>query len=196
MRPRCGLGMVLHCEERELAMANPLDGPVVQIEVRDLERGRSGNAVLIANHSETMVLGGDEHLIGADVAYRVVSASVTVGQLGGPAAVGEPHQLVPETDAEGGETGPGELTNRVERVADGGGVARDIERKRPSGFSIEPRYRSGDGTTVTHLPAPDTHDVRFMQSRTRRREGLRLRYGLADRRRSKVEPFHRSEASS
>lgn len=134
MGPRRSLGMVLHCEERELAMANPLDGPIVQIEVRHLERGRSGNAVCIANHSETMVLGGDEHLIGPDVAYRVVSASVTVGQLGGATAIGEPHQLVPETDAEGGKTGPGELTNRVERVADGGGVARAIGKKETVGL--------------------------------------------------------------
>ena len=57
--------MVLHGEEWELAMANPLDGPIVQIEVRHLEGRRSRNASCIANHSETMVLGGDEHLIGS-----------------------------------------------------------------------------------------------------------------------------------
>jgi hypothetical protein len=121
--------MILHGEQRELAMANPLDGPVVQIEVRHLERRRSGNAVCIANHSETMVLGGDEHLIGSDVAYRVVSASMTVGQLSRDAAVGTPHQLVAETDAEGRETGPGELANRVERVADRSGIARAIGKE-------------------------------------------------------------------
>ena len=110
-------------------MANPLDGPVVQIEMRHLERGRSRNATCIANHSETMVLGGDEHLIGSDVAYRVVPASVTVGQFGRGTAVSQPHQLVPETDAEGRETGSGELANRVERVADRCGIARTIGKK-------------------------------------------------------------------
>ena len=32
------LGVVLHREQRELAMAHALDGSVVQVEVRDLER--------------------------------------------------------------------------------------------------------------------------------------------------------------
>jgi hypothetical protein len=121
--------MVLHCEERELAMANPLDGAVVQIEVRHLECGRSRNAFCIANHSETMVLSGDEHLIGSDVADRVVPASMAVGQLGCGAAVSEPHELMPETDAEGGKAGPRELANRVERVADRGGIAGAIGKE-------------------------------------------------------------------
>ena len=129
MGPWRGLGMILHREQRELAMANPLDGPIVQIEVRHLERGRSGDAVCVANHSETMVLGGDEHLIGSDVAYRVVPASMTVGQLRRGAAVSEPHELVPEADAEGGKAGAGELANRVQRVADRRGIARAIGKK-------------------------------------------------------------------
>ena len=110
-------------------MANPLDGPVVQIEVRHLERWRSGDAVCIANHRETMVLGGDEHLIGSDVAYRVVPASVTVRQFGRSATVSQPHELMPEADAEGGKAGTGELANRVERVADRCGIARTIGKK-------------------------------------------------------------------
>ena len=127
--PRRGLGMVLHSEKRELAMANPLDGPVVEIEVRHLERGRSGNAVCIANHSETMVLGGDEHLVGADIAYRVVPSPMTVGQLSSGAAIGESHELVPEADTERGEAGPGEPANGVERVADRGRIAGAIGKK-------------------------------------------------------------------
>ena len=129
MGPRGGLGMVLHCEERELAMANPLDGPIVQIEVRHLQRRRSGNAVGVANHSETMVLGGDEHLIGSDVAYRVVPASVTVRQLGRGAAISQPHELMAEADAEGGKAGTGELADRVQRLADRGGIAGAIGKE-------------------------------------------------------------------
>ena len=81
--------MVLHGEERELAVAHALDGAVVQVEVGDLEAGRAGNPVRVANYSEAMVLRGDEHLAGAEVAHRMVPAAVAVGQLGRLAPEGE-----------------------------------------------------------------------------------------------------------
>ena len=106
MRPGRGLGMVLHGEERELSVANPFDSSVVQIQVRHLERRRTGNAVLVANHREPMVLGGDEHLIVPNVAHWVISASMPVRHLGSGAAVGKSYQLVSEAYTEGGEPGP------------------------------------------------------------------------------------------
>ena len=65
MRSRRGLRVVLHGEERKLAMANAFDGAVVQVEVGHLERGRAGHAACVSNYRESMVLGGDEHLTGA-----------------------------------------------------------------------------------------------------------------------------------
>jgi len=121
--------MVLHCEERELAMANPLDGPIVQIQVRHLERGRSRNTLGSPNHSETMVLGGDEHLIGSNILHRMVSAPVPVRQLGGCASIGQSHQLVTETDPEGGKAGAGKLTNGIERIPDRCGIAGPIGKE-------------------------------------------------------------------
>src|SRR3954471_1096648 len=82
VRAGSGLRVVLHREERQLAMANPLDGPIVEIEVGDFERRRPGNPGSISNYRETMVLSGDEDLIGTNIPHRVVSASMAVGQLG------------------------------------------------------------------------------------------------------------------
>ena len=61
---RSGLGMVLHGEEWKLAMPNSLYGPVIQVQVGHLQRGRAGNPGSLSNHREAMVLGGDENLIG------------------------------------------------------------------------------------------------------------------------------------
>src|SRR5687768_10461813 len=100
MGPWSGLRMVLNGEQRQLAMPNSFDGSIVQVDVRHLERGRAGNAATLAKHREAMVLRGDEDLVVAQIANRVVSTAMTVRQLPGPTAVGESHQLVAEADAE------------------------------------------------------------------------------------------------
>ena len=129
-----GLRVVLHGEERQLAMAHPFDGAVVQIEVGDLERGRARHPVRIANYREAMVLGGDEHLTGAQIAHRMIAAAVAVGQLGRRSAEGEPDQLMPEADAERRQPRAGELANGVERVVDRRRIARAVRKEEPVGL--------------------------------------------------------------
>ena len=117
MGPWSGLRMVLDREKRELAMPNSLDGSIVQVDVRHLERWRAGDAATLAKHREAMVLRGDEDLVIAQVANRVVSTAMTIRQFCGSAAVGEPYQLVPEADAERREPGIRQLADRSQCVA-------------------------------------------------------------------------------
>ena len=63
MRPRRCLRMVLHSEKRQIPMPNSLYGPVIQVQVRNLERRCAGNRPSIPNHSEAMVLRCDQHLV-------------------------------------------------------------------------------------------------------------------------------------
>lgn len=131
MRPWSGLGMILHGKERELAMTDPLNGAVVQVEMGNLERWRSGNTGPIPNHREAMVLGCNQNLIGPEVSHRMISPSVAIRQLGGGRSVGKPHELVAEADAECRQPGARELTDGCKRVADSGRVPWSVGKKEP-----------------------------------------------------------------
>ena len=50
------LGVVLDGENRVLAMPHAFDSTVIEVEVSDLERVRSGHARGVAPHREAMVL--------------------------------------------------------------------------------------------------------------------------------------------
>jgi hypothetical protein len=62
MGSRGSLRVVLHREQGQLPMPHALDGPVVEVEVSDLETRRARNPIRIANYSEAMVLCRDEQL--------------------------------------------------------------------------------------------------------------------------------------
>ena len=112
MRPWSGLRMVLDGEQRKLAMANSLDGSIVQVDVSHLERRCAGDAATLAKHREAMVLRCDEDLVVAQISHRMVSTAMTVRQLRGPASVGEPHQLVAEADPKRREPGIRQVADR------------------------------------------------------------------------------------
>ena len=133
MRPGRSLGVILNREEGELAVANPFDGSIIQVQMGDLESRRSRHARLTSNHRKAMVLSSDKDLIRADVPYRMVPPSVAIGKLGCRSAVGQPNQLVPQTDAKGRETGSGERANGFERIAYGPRIARAIGKEKPIG---------------------------------------------------------------
>ena len=105
MRTRRGLRVVLHRKKGKLPMANTLDCTVVQIQVGHLKRRRSRHAAFISNYREAMVLSGDQHLIGPNVAHRMIPATVAVRQLRSRATVRQTHELVPQADPEGWQTG-------------------------------------------------------------------------------------------
>ena len=105
MRAWSRLRMVLYGEERQLPMANALDGAIVQIYVRHLEGRCSRDPFAVANYREAMVLSCDQHMAAAKVPHRVIAASMTIGQLGGGAPVCQTDQLMAEADSESRETG-------------------------------------------------------------------------------------------
>src|SRR5512143_2643485 len=55
VRPRRGFRMILDREDRQLAMSQSLDGPVVEVDVRHLERRRSGDSLLRSGDGEAVV---------------------------------------------------------------------------------------------------------------------------------------------
>ena len=129
VRAGSGLRMVLHRKERELAMTNSLYGSVVEIEVGDLERVRSRNPGRISNHSEAMVLSGDEDLIGPQISDWVIAPPVTVRQLRGRPPVGQPDELMSEADAERRKPRIGKLADRLQRITHRGWIARAIGKE-------------------------------------------------------------------
>jgi hypothetical protein len=133
VRPRRGLGVVLHGEEGKLTMPNPLDGAVVQVEMSDLECGSSRYPERVSNYREAMVLGRDEHLAGTQIAHRMIPPAVAIGHLGRRAAIGEPHELVPESDSERRQAGAGKFADRFQRVPYGGGVSWSVGKKEAIG---------------------------------------------------------------
>jgi hypothetical protein len=89
VRARSRLRMVLYREQRELSMANALDGTIVQIHVRHLEGRCSRYPLPIPNYRESMVLSCDQHLAATEVSHRVIPAPMAVRQLGSLASIGQ-----------------------------------------------------------------------------------------------------------
>ena len=125
--------MVLHREQRELAVANTLDGTVVQIDVRDLERGCARDALAVSNHGESMVLSSDEHLMSSQISHRMIPPTVSVRELGGGSAVRQTDQLMAEADSKRGQTRIGQLSDVFQCVSYGRGITRSIGKKESVG---------------------------------------------------------------
>src|SRR5215208_3042448 len=133
MWSRSRLWMVLHGKEGQVTMANALDGSIIEIHVRNLERGRTRDAAGLANYREAMVLSCDQDLPTAEVAHRMIAPAVTVRQLGGRTAIRQAHQLMAQADSEGGKPRIGQLANILQSVADGRRITRPVGKKETVG---------------------------------------------------------------
>src|SRR4051812_30805466 len=100
MRTGRGLRMVLNREDREFPVAKPLHRTVIQVDVSHLQRGRARNGLLCSLDGESVVLRRDQDPPGLDLANRMISTSVPVRHLCRGRSIGQPKQLVTETDAE------------------------------------------------------------------------------------------------
>ncbi len=78
-----GFGVVLHAEDRVVAVAETFQRLVVQVDVGDLDLVEVER---IRIHREAVIVGGDLHLLGDLVAHRMVGAAVAELQLVGLAA--------------------------------------------------------------------------------------------------------------
>ena len=89
-------------------------------------------------HREPVVLDGDEHAAGRDVAHRVVRAAMAERQLEGLVAEREPEQLVAEADAE--ERHPAEQrADRLDLVGEHGRVAGAVRDQHDARLGLEDR---------------------------------------------------------
>ena len=75
------LGMVLDSEHRQLTVADPLNRPIVQVHVRNLESGSSSDAGLITLDSEAVILRRDQYASGSHLLDRMISTPVPVWEL-------------------------------------------------------------------------------------------------------------------
>ena len=89
-----GLRVVLDGKDGEPGVPQPLDRPVVQIQVGHRQFRGPGNAGFRALDRKSVVLGGDQHLPGRQLLDGVIAAPVAVRELGGRATEGESDQLV------------------------------------------------------------------------------------------------------
>src|SRR5712692_9551024 len=95
VRARRRLRMVLDGEDRQLAVAHALGGPIVQIDVGLLEPDlRHGLGV----DGEAVILRRDLDAARGQIAHRMIGAVVSELELVGAAAEGQSQDLVPEAD--------------------------------------------------------------------------------------------------
>src|SRR3982751_2297074 len=91
---RRGFRVVLHGKNRVLAVLDPFHCSVIEVEVGDLERLRTGHTARFAPHREAMVLRCDKYLSCREIAHRMVSPPMAIWQLDGLAAHSQTQQLV------------------------------------------------------------------------------------------------------
>ncbi len=84
VRARVGLRVVLHAGVVDVEQPEALDGPVVQVHVRQLggaEVGLEATNAELAGHREAVVLRGDRDAAGGEVLDRVIGAAVAEREL-------------------------------------------------------------------------------------------------------------------
>src|SRR6266404_5633895 len=118
VRPRRRLGVVLHREGRPAAHDEPLAGPVVEVDVRDLRLPPQRLHV----HRKPVVLRRDLHLPRREVLHRLIPAVVAELELERLPPEREAHDLVPQTDTEDGHVAE-ELRHALGGTRDRVGVA-------------------------------------------------------------------------
>src|SRR6266545_4925603 len=92
-----GFRMILHAEDRVAAMAEALQGLIVEIHVRDLHLVEIER---IRVHRETVIVRRDLDLAGDLVDYGVIGAAMSELELVRLASDGQAEKLMAETDAE------------------------------------------------------------------------------------------------
>ena len=124
VRPRRGLGVILHREGVQGRGRHALHRAVVEVHVGDL--GAGDGAAL--PHGEAVVLRGDLDALRAQVLDRVVGAAVPELELEGTHAERLRQQLVPEADAEHRDLAEQAL-DRLDGVPHGGRVAGAVTQE-------------------------------------------------------------------
>ena len=91
--------MILHAEQRQVAMSQAFERLVVQVNVRQFDFGLRQR---VGIDGEVVVVRRDLDLAALQLLHRMVAAMVSELELEGLAAEGDAGELVAETDAEDG----------------------------------------------------------------------------------------------
>lgn len=132
--------MMLHREDRQTRVANPLDRLIVEVFVRQFADLRHG----IEIDAEAVILGGNLHPTGSMIDDREIGAVIAEGELHRPATEGEAHELVTETDTEDrllADKGANDLLGGEDRL----GVAGAVTEKDTIGIHRQRRFRREGG---------------------------------------------------
>ena len=119
--------MILDAEHGPPLVAQPLDGLVVKVDVRDLDV--IGHRLRV--NGEAVVLRCDLDLLGGQALHGVVATSMTELQLVGLGPHGQPQHLMPEADAEDRHVSLDQLPGIGDRVVQWRRVARTVAEKDP-----------------------------------------------------------------
>ena len=82
--------MVLDRKNRKFFVLKAFDGPIVQIDVRDLEVGRSGDAFFVSRYCKPVILGRNQHTARLDFSHRMISSAMSVRHFHGFRPESEP----------------------------------------------------------------------------------------------------------
>src|SRR2546430_3053561 len=162
MWARRRLRVVLDRENRVLPVLHSFTLSVVEVMVRDLKRLRAGYASRLSPHRESVVLRRDKYLSRRKIAHWMVPAPMPIRQLHRFPSEGQTQQLVAQADAKNRNAAVGEVPDRGDGVADGGGVARAVRQEDTVGSEVPDRRgrrRRGDDRHATSLLDEEPQDV-------------------------------------
>src|SRR5687767_8302357 len=145
VRSRGRFRVVLHGENRKCFVPKAFHGSVVEIEVSDLEIGCAGDSFGAPLHRKTVVLRGDQHPSSGQFLDRMISATMAVGKLYGAASEGQAEELIPEADAESGESRTCQLANVLDGITERGRITRAIGEEETIGLESADFRGSGVG---------------------------------------------------
>src|SRR5205085_1828 len=100
MGPWSGLRMVLNGENRLCPVLQSLDGPIVQVHMRDLKVRGPWDLGFRPLNCESVVLGCDQDLSRLHILHRMIPAPMAIRHLDRLGPIGQREDLMTEADAE------------------------------------------------------------------------------------------------
>lgn len=164
VRARRRLRVVLDGEDWVFAVFDAFDRSIVEVKVGHLKAIRTWYAARLAADRKAVILRSDKYLPRREIANRMVPAAVSIRELHSLAAHCQAEQLMAQADAEDREVAVRQVSDRVDRVPNGGGVTRPVRQENPIRFErthlICSRRRGDDGNATTFLDE-QSQDVAF-----------------------------------
>ena len=133
VRPRRSLRMILHTEQRQVAVTQAFERLIIQINVRELDFGLRQR---VGIDGEIVVMRGDLDFAGVELLDRMIAAVVSEFEFESFAAERDAGQLMPEADAKD-RLASHEAADVVHGVSARLGIAGAVREKHAVGFERE-----------------------------------------------------------